>query len=90
MASGTSTTGNERPSIEHTRGDELSPAGTTAEQVEPADDCNRHTNRTKERLFLSSERRIHEKRLHGAWPKNEHGSRAEVDEAIHRRVLRCP
>ena len=34
--------GNEHPSIEHRRGDDLSFSGTTAEQVEPANDCNRH------------------------------------------------
>jgi len=61
--------GNEHPSIEHTRGNELSPTGTTAEQIEPANDSERHTNHTKQRLFVTSEWRIPEKCLNDAWPK---------------------
>jgi hypothetical protein len=67
----------------------LSRAGTAAEQVKPANDGYRHANHSKERTLASDERRIHEDRLHRAWPNNEQGTKCKINKSVHHRVFRC-
>src|SRR5271166_5713444 len=80
----------EHQSVEHGSGDDLSRARTTAEQVKPADNRNRHTNHTNEPFLVSNKSWLHEKRLGRARPGKEECSGPQVDDAVHRRVLgRC-